>query len=258
MLNELKRRYINKATLLWMSFLVITILMLTTWFFHAIIRLNDGEGCVMDTVYVLAQSKVFPMLALLCGMWNILMLKCDEDPMIVIKYGNRKRIWIIECKCAGVAALVASTVILLVGFLYASVYFEKINNWGDDDSFTSYLLLNSGYHDYINYISPILIILVTFLIFSLLIYITYIIGTLTWWITGSITIPVLVIASIAVFDAVSVGILYRFNVYITLFSELQKCMVRLGTLVIFAFILTMAGLLICKRKEYKGSEKEKA
>jgi len=258
MSNELKRRYINQSTFLWMLFLVITILALTTWYFDAIIRFNQGNGCLMDAVVVLAQAKVFPMAALICGMWNVLMLRCDEDPMIVIKYRNRKKLWIAECKCMGFAALVVSVMILLVGFLYASVYFSRFNNWSDEDSFPSYLLSNKGHYDPVNYIPPILIILFTFLIFSLLIYITYIIGTLVWWITSSITIPVLILASIAVLDAVSAGVLNRFNVYFTLFYGLEKCMVRLGMLIVIAFILTMAGVLICKKKEYKGSDKEKA
>ena len=70
---------------------------------------------------------------------NQRMMKCDRDPMIILKYSSRAGIYLWQSICTIVYSAVLSLIYELAAIAYAATKFDVFFNW---NSYSSYKLMN--------------------------------------------------------------------------------------------------------------------
>ena len=139
MWNELRRRYVNREMLFWLAGAVISQEVLLTVFLRTLQRNVSGTPCVLDVLTCMSQNYVFPLMMIIAAVCNQRMMKCDRDPMIILKYSSRAGIYLWQSICTIVYSAVLSLIYELAAIAYASTKFDVFFNW---NSYSSYKLMN--------------------------------------------------------------------------------------------------------------------
>ncbi|MFQ8903276.1 MAG: hypothetical protein ACLR7D_16920 [Lachnospira eligens] len=87
----------------------------------------------------MSQNYVFPLMMIIAAVCNQRMMKCDRDPMIILKYSSRAGIYLWQSICTIVYSAVLSLIYELAAIAYAATKFDVIFNW---NSYSSYKLMN--------------------------------------------------------------------------------------------------------------------
>ena len=139
MWNELRRRYVNTEMLFWLAGAVISQEVLLTIFLRSLQRNASGTPCVLDVLTCMSQNYVFPLMMIIAAVCNQRMMKCDRDPMIILKYSSRAGIYLWQSICTIVYSAVLSLIYELAAIAYAATKFDVFFNW---NSYSSYKLMN--------------------------------------------------------------------------------------------------------------------
>ena len=135
MWNELRRRYVNREMLFWIAGAVISQEVLLTVFLRTLQRNVSGTPCVLDVLTCMSQNYVFPLMMIIASVCNQRMMKCDRDPMIILKYSSRAGIYLWQSICTIVYSAVLSLIYELAAIAYAATKFDVFFNW---NSYSSY------------------------------------------------------------------------------------------------------------------------
>ena len=139
MWNELRRRYVNTEMLFWLAGAVISQEVLLTIFLRSLQRNASGTPCVLDVLTCMSQNYVFPLMMIIAAVCNQRMMKCDRNPMIILKYSSRAGIYLWQSICTIVYSAVLSLIYELAAIAYAATKFDVFFNW---NSYSSYKLMN--------------------------------------------------------------------------------------------------------------------
>ena len=127
MWNELRRRYVNREMLFWLAGAVISQEVLLTVFLRTLQRNVSGTPCVLDVLTCMSQNYVFPLMMIIAAVCNQRMMKCDRDPMIILKYSSRAGIYLWQSICtiifssdviSGVAVIIFAGVDIFIPLTY--------------------------------------------------------------------------------------------------------------------------------------------
>lgn len=124
MWNELRRRYVNREMLFWIAGAVISQEVLLTVFLRTLQRNVSGTPCVLDVLTCMSQNYVFPLMMIIASVCNQRMMKCDRDPMILLKYSSRAGIYLWQSICTIVYSAVLSLIYELAAIAYAATKFD--------------------------------------------------------------------------------------------------------------------------------------
>lgn len=141
MWNELRRRYVNTEMLFWLAGAVISQEVLLTIFLRSLQRNAPRTPCVLDVLTCMSQNYVFPLMMIIAAVCNQRMMKCDRDPMIILKYSSRAGIYLWQSICTIVYSAVLSLIYELAAIAYAATKFDVFFNW---NSYSSYKINEYG------------------------------------------------------------------------------------------------------------------
>lgn len=252
MSTELKRRYIKGENIFWIGLVLLTTVALSMGYFFTI-KNSAGEGCALDMAYVVTQHLVFAMIALAAGVFNMKSIQADSNSKIVMKYKTKRRLWLIQGICSFISAFTVGAMVTLIALFNGYCIFGRFYNWESRQSFYRYTLLNIGV-DYIVSMSPILIIIISWIMTSLLFLVTFFIGMLVNNITRSFSAAILFIIGISGADLFVPCFYSRLTLYLSSFTSLSQCLKQIVIVIIINIVLFIVGFLIAPFREYYDKE----
>ena len=252
MSTELKRRYLKGENIFWIGLILLTTIALSTVVF-LIVKKGAGEGCALDMAYVIAEPIGFSMIALAAGIFNMKAIQADSNSKIVMKYKTKRRLWLIQGICSCISAFTVGAMVTLTVLLNGYCIFGRFYNWESRQSFYRYTLLNEGI-DYVVSMPPVLIIIISWIMTSLLFLMTFLLGMLVNNITCSFSSAILFMVIVSGADSFIPCFYSRFNLYLLAFASLSQCFTKIGIVIIINIVLFIVGFLIAPFREYYEKE----
>ena len=247
MWNELKRRYVNTEMLFWLAGAVISQEVLLTVFLRTLQRNVSGTPCVLDVLTCMSQNYVFPLMMIIAAVCNQRMMKCDRDPMIILKYSSRAGIYLWQSICTIVYSAVLSLIYELAAIAYASTKFDVFFNW---NSYSSYKLMNMDVLP-AGQVTGMQVMFVYWILMALMIAITCFIGIIFEIIFSSDVISgvaVIIFAGVDIFIPLTY---HKMIIFGAAWYSSEECARKLGIAA-----LIMAGLILQRKREYYEYKKE--
>lgn len=236
-------------TLEWLIFLLLCILSMMTIYISSINHGYNGFGSAMDAVIILEQGNVYPLLILITGIAQLKLLSNDSNPMIVLKYANKRKLWISQCTSAFVMASIVSIITLTTGFICTWLNFHTISNWTQEGSVFYTSLITQRVAPVLKF-APAAILLISWIMFTLLFYIVWIFTMLIENLTTRLTIAALILATAMGWELVYKSGFYLLAPKMVMWTSSLICIRMIVTSVIVAILLTIIGLFISNRREY--------
>ncbi len=252
MSTELKRRYIKGENIFWIGLVLLTTIALSTGYF-LIIKDSAGEGCALDMAYIITQRLVFTMIALTAGIFNMKAIQADSNSKIVMKYKTKRRLWLIQGICSCISAFTVGAMVTLTVLLNGYCIFGRFYNWESRQSFCRYTLLNGGV-DYVVSMHPVLIIIFSWTMTSLLFLATFLLGMLVNNIARSFSAAIVFMVIVCGADSFVPCFYGRLNLYLSTFASLSRCFTKIGIVIIINIVLFIVGFLIAPFREYYDKE----
>ena len=227
MWNELRRRYVNREMLFWIAGAVISQEVLLTVFLRTLQRNVSGTPCVLDVLTCMSQNYVFPLMMIIASVCNQRMMKCDRDPMIILKYSSRAGIYLWQSICT----IVYSAVLSLIYELAA-------------------IVLPAGE------VTSIQVMFVYWILMALMIAITCFIGIIFEIIFSSDVISgvaVIIFAGVDIFIPLTY---HKLIIFGAAWYSSGECARKLGIAALIMAVLIIAGLILQRKREYYEYKKE--
>lgn len=228
-------------------------MLIPIWFYSDMVK-GYPEGCIMDALNVLRESMVFPILALIYGIWNMHALEKDNNVMTILLYSDRKKLWNSKCISVIVTAFSSSLLIVAGSMVSAGLYYSRWCNWKEEDSF-----FMEQYHGRsaasLHILNPAVIAIVSVATFFLLFLLTAMIGMLADAVTGNVVISILFFVIICGMDSLvhvtgGVPVLYcRFQVNLSMWIEPERIFPNTFVLCAMIFLIYMTGKSVFERRE---------
>lgn len=252
MSTELKRRYIKGESIFWIGLVLLTTVALSIGYF-LMIKDSAGEGCALDMVYIITQRLVFPMIALTAGIFNMKSIRADSNSKVVMKYKTKRRLWLVQGICSCISAFTVGAMATLTVLLNGYCIFGRFYNWESRQSFCRYTLLNEG-ANYVVSMSPILIIIISWTMTSLLFLATFFLGMLVNNIARSFSMAIVFMVILCGADSFVPCFYGRLNLYLLDYTSLSQCLKQIGIVIIINSVLFIAGFFIAPFREYYDKE----
>ncbi len=254
MINELKRRYFNMEIFIWIIAGIIAELLCMSYIVYVITFLghSQGEFCALDIFDVMSDHYLFPFLMLISALCNQRMMKCDRDPMIILKYNSKQGIYFWQLVCTIVYSFVMSVIYIVVAIAYGCVRFKVFYNWNEVDSYFANYTLSSSVTD----IPAEYVILLYVIVMALLMLATCMLGIIAEIIFNSDMISGAVIIIFAVMDVFKSLTYSKLVFYETTWLHENRCMKKTSICLAIAVILIIAGYFLQRRREYYEYKKE--
>lgn len=249
---ELKRRYIKGENTFWIGLVLLTTVALSAGYI-VMIKKSAGKGCALDAVYLITQHTVFPMLALAAGVFNMKAIQNDSNSKIVMKYKTKKKLWFTQVMCSVFSAFILGVSVTFIAVISGYYVFGRFYNWESKQSFYRYTLLDTGV-DYTISMSPILILVLSWIMTSLLFLLTFLIGMIANNITRSFSAAIVIMIIMAGADLFIPCFYSRLNLYLVNWVNLPQCLKKIGIVIVINIILFIAGTLIAPFREYYDKE----
>lgn len=252
MSTELKRRYIKGENIFWIGLVLLTTIALSIGYFFTI-KNSAGKGCALDMAYVVTQHLVFAMIALAAGVFNMKSIQADSNSKIVMKYKTKRRLWFIQGICSCISAFTVGAMVTLIALLNGYCIFGRFYNWESRQSFYRYTLLNVGV-DYVVSMPPVLIIIISWTMTSLLFSMTFLLGMLVNNITRSFSAAIVFMVIVSGADSFIPCFYSRLNLYLSNFTSPSQCFIKIGIVIGINIVLFIVGFLIAPFREYYDKE----
>ena len=248
MSTELKRRYLKGENIFWIGLILLTTIALSTVVF-LIVKKGAGEGCALDMAYVIAEPIGFSMIALAAGIFNMKAIQADSNSKIVMKYKTKRRLWLIQGICSCISAFTVGAMVTLTVLLNGYCIFGRFYNWESRQSFYRYTLLNEGI-DYVVSMPPVLIIIISWIMTSLLFLMTFLLGMLVNNITCSFSSAILFMVIVSGADSFISCFYSRLNLHLFTWTSPSRCLTKFGVAIVINIVLFIVGFLIAPFREY--------
>lgn len=252
MWNELRRRYVNREMLFWIAGAVISQEVLLTVFLRTLQRNVSGTPCVLDVLTCMSQNYVFPLMMIIAAVCNQRMMKCDRDPMIILKYSSRAGIYLWQSICTIVYSAVLSLIYELAAIAYAATKFDVFFNW---NSYSSYKLMNMDVLP-AGQVTGMQVMFVYWILMALMIAITCFIGIIFEIIFSSDVISgvaVIIFAGVDIFIPLTY---HKLIIFGAAWYSSNECARKLGIAALIMAVLIIAGLILQRKREYYEYKKE--
>ena len=239
MWNELKRRYVNTEMLFWLAGAVISQEVLLTIFLRSLQRNVSGTPCVLDVLTCMSQNYVFPLMMIIASVCNQRMMKCDRDPMIILKYSSRAGIYLWQSICTIVYSAVLSLIYELAAIAYAATKFDVFFNW---NSYSSYKLMNLDVLP-AGQVTGMQVMFVYWILMALMIAITCFIGIIFEIIFSSDVISGVAVIIFAGADIFIPLTYHKLIIFGAAWYSYGECARKLGIAALIMAVLIIAGLI---------------
>ena len=252
MWNELRRRYVNTEMLFWLAGAVISQEVLLTIFLRSLQRNASGTPCVLDVLTCMSHNYVFPLMMIIAAVCNQRMMKCDRDPMIILKYSSRAGIYLWQSICTIVYSAVLSLIYELAAIAYAATKFDVFFNW---NSYSSYKLMNMDVLP-AGQVTSIQVMFAYWILMALMIAITCFIGIIFEIIFSSDVISgvaVIIFAGVDIFIPLTY---HKMIIFGAAWYSYGECARKLGIAALIMAVLIIAGLILQRKREYYEYKKE--
>lgn len=250
--TELKRRYIKGENTFWIGLVLLTTIALSIGYI-SMIKKSSGEGCALDMVYLITQHTIFPMIALATGVFNMKAIQTDSNSKIVMKYKTKRKLWFTQVICSIIAAFTIGAIVTFIAVLGGYYIFGRFYNWESRQSFYRYTLLDIGI-PYTVSITPVLILVLSWIMTSLLFFMTFLIGMIANNITRSFSTAIIIMIFIAGADLFIPCFYSRLNLYLVNWVSLPQCFTKIGIVIGINIVLFIAGTLVAPFREYYDKE----
>lgn len=241
------------GTVQWSLFLLAASVIIPIWYYGEIVRYYP-EGCVMDAFSILPEPNVFPVLALIYGLWNMYAVQKDNNALIILLYSDKGRLWDSKCLSITMTAIFSSLLTVIGSMASASLYFKKWCNWREQDSFFMELYRERGIVP-IRVLEPVIIAAACVVTFFLLFLLTGMIGLFIEAVTGKLIISILFLAIISGMDSLKnvsggISVLYsRFQVNRLMWIQPEKFLSNTIVLCLLIFLGYLSGRYFFERRE---------
>ena len=254
MVNEFKRRFFNREMLIWAVTGVVAEIIILTYVFYVrfIFGHSIGEVCALDAFDSVSGNYVFPFLMLIAALCNQRMMKCDRDPMIILKYSSKQGIYFWQTICALAYSFMMSLVYVVTAIVYGYIRFKVFYNWDKDYSYFANYSLSSTVTD----TSFLYVILMYLISMTLLLMMTCMLGIIVEIISDSDVISgaaIIIFAGIDVFKPVSYS---RLVFYETTWLNDERCIRKMLICIVTVIVFTVVGYFLQRRREYYEYKKE--
>lgn len=253
MVNEIKRRYFNREILVWTAAGVATELIILTYIVYVRINYGHTEGkmCAVDMLALVSNNFLFPFLMLMSALCNQRMMKCDRDPMIILKYSSRQGIYFWQTVSTLVYSAVESVLYVVIALIYGGIHFKVLYNWDKDYSYFAGCSNGSTLSIPVEYVIILYMILMTVLMMS-----TCMLGIALEIISDSDIVSgvaIIILAGIDIFRKMTYSRLVLFETsWLHMDMCIRKMCISLGILA----VLVVAGYFLQRRREYYEYKKE--
>lgn len=252
MVNELKRRYFNTEILLWIGLELVVLFFSLRGFMNKMTMLSLGRICALDILGGMSDNFVFPIIMIILTLCNQRMMKCDRNPMIIMRYNSKTGIYLSQAICSFIYAAILSFVNVVLAILSAWKRFGVLNNWGNVDSFMKVdLRVNFDIRP-----SSLYVIILYWLIMTLLLLITCMIGIVVESLFSSDIKSGLAIVIFAATDIFIPITYHRLLVFPTTWIRGWVCEIRLAIAFVIAALLVYVGYVVQRKREYYEYNKE--
>lgn len=238
--------------LFWLAGAVISQEVLLTVFLRTLQRNVSGTPCVLDVLTCMSQNYVFPLMMIIAAVCNQRMMKCDRDPMIILKYSSRAGIYLWQSICTIVYSAVLSLIYELAAIAYASTKFDVFFNW---NSYSSYKLMNLDVLP-AGEVTSIQVMFVYWILMALMIAITCFIGIIFEIIFSSDVISGVAVIIFAGADIFIPLTYHKLIIFGAAWYSSGECARKLGIAALIMAVLIIAGLILQRKREYYEYKKE--
>ena len=128
------KRYENKESFFYKIIIILTAISLS---FPIFARYNIkylAGVCGKDAVFTMMMRYVFPFTEMICVILYLRLALKDTNQNIIVRYGSKKKIWILQCLGASVFSLESIILIYLGTVGFGTLLGGKYDNWFMEDS----------------------------------------------------------------------------------------------------------------------------
>ncbi len=247
-------RYENKEALIYKLIILLTTVALCIPFFTKYnIKFMVG-GCAKDAVFTLMGRFVFPLLEIMSIIFYIKLQSRDNNPNMVIRYKNKKKIFMYQCIGGIIYSIECILIIYATAIGFGRIFFGVYDIWLLEGSYFYNVITQKKWPMQLA-VTQVQMYAVILSVKILVMNITMNVVLLTEYITGSMRLSILVVIVICGLDFVSyLGTCGLFDVqFVNLYSK-KDCVLKFVMACVSDILLVCAGIYVSGFKEYYGKK----